>query len=754
MASSSWPLRAFSASLAVLGPLAVFWVALWGLESYSDSEDEIAERNAGRILNGLVLERDAAEVMDSVLETRRPDVLILGPSYANTDVSPDILAARLGIDRDRITLLSVPNSVGSHWFAMLKYRVFGNGHQPPLIVVVSGLQSMLLTTPLTESSFVNLRVHLPPEGDPVVDARVKEDAWLTWARLREQRGKVRGVWFDLLRRVPLLWMAGDRGRMTALEARGALDRVFDDARIDMRLYGRSTPVVEANRGLDRYYTPEMLPPPEEGFLPEITELARQHGSRVVWVRPPMSPHIPEHLDDRAPEGFQERAQALVEERGGLFVDMRALPMTAAMFKNEDHMNEEGSRRFSEALAATLLELDALAPLAAEPARALPVEVRVEGDAAGEPPALPGQGPWVLPGTRRVYALPGGWERRRGPLDLAILLEEPGRGFSAPARVSFAGQPVLLEPGPGPADRSRWEGRVTPEAPSGPFEVAIDVPAGGRPVRVVGLALGRRAWRTFLEGDAPHLDGRQLALLGATRLEAGRVVDDSLHPVYGGPPTRVPGEDRPVLDLPDHVAAFATENWAFLSDEAMMGATRFRSRCSPLRITEDGVELPHANVPCLEVSREGHGRSCHTTDRIFFTASDGSDPFTNGRTYRLVLDPDRRCDGSAWIYPTDTLRLTIPAERTAELTDGAAWAVLDAKYLNFRKSSLQIRWWVDGRPVVDEVRDGRELKDHAFVWRFDPPVPPGAEVALELQSKDYVFYLLTEVTLSERAPSAR
>jgi hypothetical protein len=152
-------------------------------------------------------------------------------------------------------------------------------------------------------------------------------------------------------------------------------------------------------------------------------------------------------------------------------------------------------------------------------------------------------------------------------------------------------------------------------------------------------------------------------------------------------------------------------------------------------------------------RKGHGRSCHTLDRIFFTAPDGTDPARNGRTYRLALDPARACDGAAWIYPVDRLNLTFPAEGVATLAAGGRWLRVSARYLNQRRSTLVVRLVVDGRAVLEEEVDGLDLDRGALVRELMEPVPPTArEVVLELESRDHVFYLLDDVTLSERRPA--
>ena len=119
MASMS---RILAAILALVGPALVFGGFYQLLMSWEDADDANATRNAGRILNSRVIDQGVVAAMEAMLERRQPEVLIIGPSYANTDVKPELIAMRLGIPRDKVLLLSVPNSVGAHWYAVLKER--------------------------------------------------------------------------------------------------------------------------------------------------------------------------------------------------------------------------------------------------------------------------------------------------------------------------------------------------------------------------------------------------------------------------------------------------------------------------------------------------------------------------------------------------------------------------------------------------------------------------------------------------------
>ena len=56
--------------------------------------------------------------------------------------------------------------------------------------------------------------------------------------------------------------------------------------------------------------------------------------------------------------------------------------------------------------------------------------------------------------------------------------------------------------------------------------------------------------------------------------------------------------------------------------------------SPLKLCEDGRLLGAAHVALQEITEAGKGRFTHWGDGVFFSASDNSDPNTNGRRYSV------------------------------------------------------------------------------------------------------------------------
>jgi hypothetical protein len=69
--------------------------------------------------------------------------------------------------------------------------------------------------------------------------------------------------------------------------------------------------------------------------------------------------------------------------------------------------------------------------------------------------------------------------------------------------------------------------------------------------------------------------------------------------------------------------------------------------SSLEVYENGVSLGPAHANVHEIGRLGRGSFIHRQNQIFLSASDNSDPNTNGRIYTVfdpkAVDPNLRSD---------------------------------------------------------------------------------------------------------------
>lgn len=324
-----------------------------GLRSFADHRED---RNAGKVMNGSVIPMGVREYIDASLTKFNPDVVILGNSLSNTDIVPPQLARALGVGKRKVQKFSVPNSIGAHWYAILKNRVYANGHAPALVIIHSDMQSLLAVTPRSEASYLNLSVHLD-EREPVFDDKLGARLWFL-ERIRENRGRVRDQALNGARNAMVdLLVHGTLTRTDPRATERALKRVFDDDKVDMRLHRQVIPIF--SRGTDRDllpFDPETLPLAEDSFIPEIVRLVQGHGGRVFFIRPPMSPMLPAGLGDVVLPAAERDVPEIVAREGGVYIDARQVAMRVGHFYNLDHMNNEGANRFTALLADTVMEL--------------------------------------------------------------------------------------------------------------------------------------------------------------------------------------------------------------------------------------------------------------------------------------------------------------------------------------------------------------------------------------------------------------
>ncbi len=513
-----------SLALAVLLPVAVIALGLSALERVRTADDLTQEANVGVVLNGRQLRRPLVEAVDELLARAAPEVVVLGNSIANTDFAVAAFAAETRIDPRRIAKLSIPNTMAAHWYAILKNRVYANGHAPRLVIVVSDLQSLLAVTPRSEASHVALTLQLG-DREPVIDGKLGRRVWAL-ERVRENRTVARDrlVSWTRNRLVDLLVHRSVRP-LDARPTDEALARVFADERTDNRRHKRVIPIFHVTSPFEVTFEEDDLAEVRDGFVPDLLGLVEAHGGTFVFVRPPMSPRLPAGYGDVVPAPLEAEVPRAFASAGHVYLDLRAIPMQASHFQNLDHMNDEGARRFT----------------------------------------------WVLTDA----------------------LRESGVGLPLPPGIDLLKSFVLED------------GVLAPRPPR------------------VGFA---------------------------------------------EPPPQVPGGRQEIRDGRGRSGWFPAGAFGWLADVATLAVSPHGARCSPIRVLEGPPpERPEAgptllgpaNVTCDELFRLGAGRTCHTPDRVYFTASDGTDPWDNGRAYTLVLDPARGCPESRWSYPKDAFRVDVP-----------------------------------------------------------------------------------------------
>jgi hypothetical protein len=295
--------------------------------------------NAGWVLNGRRLQRPVNERIESDLVEYRPQILIVGNSTAHTNVDPKTIAQELGIPRAEVKVFAIPNAVTPHWYAMLKNRVYGQGHEAPVVVVVASLRSLLSTEPYTDASFGNLLVQMEP-SEPVIERFVdRQSSWA--ASIHQRRLATRSALLDGLRDGSVALVLGDPPEVT----QQSMDRLFHHSNLDHTRQTASMPVTDLQQREGKLGADE-LPAPISSMLPALAALANAHGTRLVLIRPPMAPHTPPERQDTVLPDVSREVGSLMRATGHRYVDKSGVELPASLYDNLSHLNEEGARLFS------------------------------------------------------------------------------------------------------------------------------------------------------------------------------------------------------------------------------------------------------------------------------------------------------------------------------------------------------------------------------------------------------------------------
>lgn len=730
--------------LAAILPLLVLSLGAWGVARFEPRPEKGEARelaNAGRVMNGRRLNTSVVDAMEAELAKHEPEVLIVGNSYANTNIDPKLVAKALDLPPRKVRVLSVPNSVGSHWYAMLKNRVYANGHHPPLVIVVSPLQSMLLTEPYSEASYTNLTVQLEPT-EPLLDTKIARSSELV-SLLRQKRGAVRDTLLAGVRDAAVgLIYPSERLRR---DNEQALERVFHDSKIDMERYRSALPVVETREGGETGAA--AVPHPTESMLPHLAELATANGSRLLFVRSPMAPRTPPGELDAVPEGWEQATFEVLDDAGHFLADLSGLPMQDALFHNPGHMSDEGARLFTRALTQVIRDRDVYGgPPAAMSWR--PGPPTVEG--GSEPPAGQAElvalldGRWLAPGDTLTVGFDEGWEAPAVTWDLQVLAEQFGEG--ALPRIAVDGAVQELDVRPAGADRRRLRVDRTKPPPQGPWSVTVSVDPGAPPVLVQGIRVGRGVGARQVLGRPENHLPVQYELFGQLELRDGRIAIESTPASYLTPPPQVPRANRRVTPNRRRrvLGALDAADLDFLSDANTMRVTPLGVRCSPIQVLADGVPLPRPHEACSDKTRGPLGRVCHGPNkRIVFSTLDGEPVARSPVQWSLALDPERSCAGGRWLYPGDQLTVPLGGRVLDRFREGARTLTLTGAVLDKKPATVTVYLRVDQQVVLRDVLllDGKDPSTQTYtlntaIW------PDDGQAELILENLDERFVLIT------------
>lgn len=389
--------------------------------------------------------------------------------------------------------------------------------------------------------------------------------------------------------------------------------------------------------------------------------------------------------------------------------------------------------------------------------ALVIDAAAQGDAVSvawrtTAAPVPGSGPvlWVWPGTSVRYDVDHAWNLppRAFQVLLRALALSPDK---AAATVRVLDQDLQVD-----AHGPRMYGVLGPNAPDKPWSLSFRVPAGSPPVLLHHLAVGAAPATATLLGAPETMYG------GSVRFIGGRVEDTFSTAVYDAAPQFGP-VDVELRKAPQKLGQIALPRLAELADSPDNDSMR-PNDCSPVRVLEDGVELPYPHSVCQDVLTKGQGRSCHAGETIYVSSSDDSSPMNNGRKYTLTLDPTRACAtwtqrgettlrGSWWLYPGDAAQFAVPTRRLGTFREGANLLELSViPHVADPKVPLKLTLLADGKPVMSApwTLSPGTRRAHNGRFAIDPPLPVGAkEVTLRVENPDDAsFVLVSMATLSE------
>lgn len=329
-----------------------------------------------------------AAAFNRSLALREPEVIVLGSSLANRGVDVGLLAKSLEIPENKVLVMQMPHASASHWYALLKNRVFANGHRPKLVLVVDAMTSMLNHDLLQMPSNVDRLVGQLTADEPVIAKKIfrMEDpeefrTYFIRQHKGELRGKIIGEWRDLV--LGALFGGKGKGDLQKLIER-VNEEVFSNEQMDYELHAKDAD--------DNPLTATVVPNTETGdydlerdaLLPEMQALCDEFGANLFYVRIPLPPSNAEM--DYVPEDVEARAVVWMEELGSGWLDMRALDLDDSYFEDMRHLSRQGSQLFSGALARVLAALRAME--AGAGSRVIKGLESPEAKAAGAAPPVP------------------------------------------------------------------------------------------------------------------------------------------------------------------------------------------------------------------------------------------------------------------------------------------------------------------------------------------------------------------------------
>jgi hypothetical protein len=315
------------------------------------------------------------------------DVVIIGNSQADSAVDHEALGQQLGIP-GKVGVAALPGLHADGAYAILKYRVFGAGLHPKIVVLPMSLNHLLDTDPPADHNLKTLQENLPG-SDPVLDAKefgAAEASFASprWTRAVGRLQAARDHALEVLTSVPVrLFSDGDPWERMDAARDAALGEV---AGANLALQVRVMPA--AGGGARSSAVGRVADSIEETLLPDIVQLAKDNGAQLVVATVPQKVQA---LGTR-PELAREVAEWL-QAQGVPFLHLERMEAPTDGWLDPGHLAKKGEVIYTGLLTAQLQQVGVLGDRDAMKMPALPIQPpKVTRTGDPPPPKVLGQTP--------------------------------------------------------------------------------------------------------------------------------------------------------------------------------------------------------------------------------------------------------------------------------------------------------------------------------------------------------------------------
>jgi hypothetical protein len=281
------------------------------------------------------------------IEAERPEVVLIGNSILREGVDAEALSRRTG---HRCLEVVRGGAASAWWYLALKNQVVAARPLPELVVIV--FRDHFLTEPgFRVTGKYRRRLDALSGADEPVLARLAygEAPGSLLERSLPLYGRRAELREDLERVVKDAWV----GRLLGLEPGGvdaALERVFRREALDPARLGSLQAESEAPAAGVYAFGARV----EHSFLPEIVEVARAHGVRLVFARAKRRRDLAPGAEPPELVAYLRDLEAWLAARGIPLLDFSHDPrLVEAHYADGDHLGPEGRRLFTELLAEAL-----------------------------------------------------------------------------------------------------------------------------------------------------------------------------------------------------------------------------------------------------------------------------------------------------------------------------------------------------------------------------------------------------------------